>query len=213
MLGYCSSKNPRVAESLIYRPRHHHGHVRPSRRRRCAFPRFVRQSVRNHERHRAIVFLVQRHVSQPLGVKPRRIEIERRGRRKHLRVPGPPQPLVALRAICRHIQKIPFLSPDDVVLQLVQQRVRAFKCPGPFHRRMHDDSGKIFRLHFARPSAHRDIPESLKCKMRLKRFRSCASARVANSFFRGAQIGGIEISFFVQHLRVPQCHGRSRRRR
>ena len=41
----------------------------------------------------------------------------------------------------------------------------------------------------------------------------CAFARIANGFFRGTQIGGVEISGFVQHLRVSQSDGRSRRRR
>ena len=40
---------------------------------------------------------------------------------ENLGVSSPTEPLVALRAIGGNLEEIAFLSPDDVVLELVQQ--------------------------------------------------------------------------------------------
>ena len=49
--------------------------------------------------------------------------------REHLRIAGPTEPLVALRTVGRHVEEIAFLPPDDVVLQLVDQRVGVSNSP------------------------------------------------------------------------------------
>src|SRR2546429_7150795 len=74
----------------------------------------------------------------------------------------------------------------------------------PRDSRVHNHARKILRVYFAGPAAHRDITKPLKSKMRLERFRSLAFGGVANRFLSRAQIGGIEISRFVEHFRMTQ---------
>ena len=77
----------------------------------------------------AIVLLIERDVFQPLGIKRGGVVIERSRSRKDLRVAGPTQALVALRAVRGNVEKVSFLSPNNVVLQLVQPRIGTFKPP------------------------------------------------------------------------------------
>ena len=123
----------------------------------------------------------------------------------------PAETFIALRTVCRHIEKIPFLAPDDVVLQPVEKRIGSLERARPRDSRVHNHARKILRVYFAGPAAHRDITKPLKSKMRLERFRSLAFGGVANRFLSRAQIGGIEISRFVEHFRVTQGDGGSGR--
>ena len=83
----------------------------------------MRQDVGDHERHRAVVFLIERDILQPLGVKRSGVMIERSGSRENLRVPSPAQAFVALRAVRGDVEKISFLAPKNVVLQLIQKSI------------------------------------------------------------------------------------------
>src|SRR6516164_11469387 len=171
----------------------------------------MRQNAWNHKGHGAVVLLIERDVFQPLGVKGGGVVIERGRARKDLSIAGPAETFIALRAVCRHIEKISFLAPDDVVLQLVEKRIRSLEQARPGDGRMHDNARKVLRVYFARPAAHRDITKPLKSEMWLEPFRSHAFGGVANGFFSRAQIGGIEISGFVEHFRVTQGDGSSGR--
>ena len=71
--------------------------------------------------HAAILVLIRCNILQPLGEEIRNVHIERRGRRKGLCVAGPAKPFVALRTVSRHVDEVAFLSPDDVVLELIDE--------------------------------------------------------------------------------------------
>ena len=88
-------------------------------------------------------------------------------RREHLRVAHPPEPLVALRAVGRHVDEVALLPPDDVVLELVDQRLRRLERAGRRHVRVHDDAGQAVERQLARVAVHGDVPESLEREVRL----------------------------------------------
>ena len=84
--------------------------------------------------------LVRGHVAQPLREEAGHVHVEARGAREGLGIPGPAQPLVPLRAVGGHVEEVALLSPEDVVLELVQQRVRRGELPGHRHVGVDDDA-------------------------------------------------------------------------
>src|SRR5213079_933001 len=87
------------------------------------------QGVGNHPRDTAAWVLIGRYIGQPLREETRDIHVERGRPREHLGISCPSEPLVALRAVGGHVEKVAALPPDDVVLELVEQRVRGYECP------------------------------------------------------------------------------------
>jgi len=87
--------------------------------------------------------MIRRDVAEPLREEPRHIHVECRRSREHLRVAGPPEPLVALRAIGGHADEVPLLSPHDVVIELIEHRIRRRERAGARHVGVHDDAGDI----------------------------------------------------------------------
>ena len=59
------------------------------------------------------------HVDHLLAKERRRLEMESPGSHKHLGIAGPAQSFIALRAIGRDFQIVPFLSPADVLHQTI----------------------------------------------------------------------------------------------
>ena len=92
------------------------------------------QDVGDHERHHAVgVLLLGGQVEQPVGEERPDVEQERRGGREDGDVAGPAEPLVALRAVGGDVEEVALRAPDDVAVELVQQRVGALE--GPVRRR------------------------------------------------------------------------------
>ena len=58
--------------------------------------------------------LLRTHIPEIFPVKCGHVHVIAGGLRKYLRISRPPQTLVALRTVCRHVQKIIFLSPQGV---------------------------------------------------------------------------------------------------
>jgi hypothetical protein len=81
------------------------------------------EHVGDHEGDAAVGELIGGHILQPFGQEGGDVHVERRRSRERLRVARPSKPLVALRTIGRHVHEIAFLAPDNVVLQLIQERV------------------------------------------------------------------------------------------
>src|SRR6185437_14518022 len=94
--------------------------------------------------------------------------------RKHLRVAGPAQALVALRAIGGYIQKIAFLTPWDIMLQLINEVVGTRERSCRPHVGIKCHSRKIFGLQFAGITLDAEIPEPLPRKLGLKRLYTIA---------------------------------------
>ena len=63
--------------------------------------------------------LVCGKIRKPFAVKCFRIEIVAGGTDKYLRIACPAETFIALRAVGRDIDKVAFLSPDDIVEQLI----------------------------------------------------------------------------------------------
>ena len=63
--------------------------------------------------------LVSGKVCELFTVKGFRIEIVAGGTDEDLRISGPAETFIALRAVGRNIDKVAFLSPDDVVEQFI----------------------------------------------------------------------------------------------
>jgi hypothetical protein len=64
---------------------------------------------------------------------------------KNLGIAGPAQPFVSLWAVGGDVEEVVFLSPHDVVVQLIEQRVRAGKLAGRWHVRMQHDRHDLIR--------------------------------------------------------------------
>ena len=58
------------------------------------------------------------------------VEQEAGGRREHLDVAGPAEPLVALRAVGGHVEEVAAHAPDDVLVEPVELRVRRAEPAG-----------------------------------------------------------------------------------
>ena len=123
--------------------------------------------------------LLKRQVDQPRGQKAVALVQVAGGRGKDLNVAGPPEPLVALRAVGRKVQEVAPHAPDDVVMQPVDQRVRALEPPGPFHVTVDHDRGDVRRIERAGPPLHLDVPEAVEGEPRLPHLFSVTGQGVA----------------------------------
>ena len=100
------------------------------------------EHVRHDERHDAAArLLLEREVAQPRVEEAAHVVEEARGRREHLDVAGPAQPLVALRAVGREVEEVAAHAPHDVLVQLVDERVRGVEPAGALHVAVQHDGG------------------------------------------------------------------------
>src|SRR6185312_2731813 len=90
--------------------------------------------------------------------------------RKYLCVAGPAQALVALRAIGGYIQKIAFLTPLDIMLQLINEVVGTRERSCRPHVGIKCHSRKVFRLQFTWITFDAYVSEPLPGKLGLERF-------------------------------------------
>jgi hypothetical protein len=101
------------------------------------------QDIWHDMRHTAAWQLVRAQIAQPFGEEAGGVHIEASGTDKDLGVAGPTQALVTLRAVGGHVDKVAFLTPNDIVLQLVDERARAFKGTGWRRVRMKHDAREV----------------------------------------------------------------------
>ncbi|MNC30657.1 hypothetical protein D3C75_789460 [compost metagenome] len=188
--------------ALVQRPGTDNGCIAPGRRGMLLVP----QDIRNHERNTAMVQLVGRQIFEPFGEKRRHIHQIRRSPDEHLRIPGPAQPLIPLRAIRRHIDKVAFLAPQDIVLELVDQRIGAREGACVLHIRMKYDPCKILWREFLTEPGQLHIPEPLEGKTRLIAFPANAFGNIGDLLSGASQIIGVDVAVPVQHLEMNQLH-------
>ena len=106
-----------VAVDLIKLPRADHRRVRP--RRAAAEQRgiFCKQAdIGDKVGNRTVLALLRCHIAQPFCKKS--LHVKRAGDRTDgdLRVACPAKPLVALRAVSRHVQQVVLFAPDNVLI-------------------------------------------------------------------------------------------------
>ncbi len=84
------------------------------------------------------------HIAGPLGEESGDVQVEGGGADKHLGIPGPAQALISLRAVGGHVDEIALLTPKDIVLELVEERVGAFERSDGFELGVDDNAGEGF---------------------------------------------------------------------
>ena len=145
----------------IHVPGNDGGGVRPGR---GGIPGVI--GNRHHVRHAAVqLHLLPVQIPPVLGVKCAGIHKVAGRSGENLGVPGPSIPLVTLRAVRRHIHKIPLHAPFGVQNQTVHQRVGGGDLSQLFHVRVNHKPPEIFRIWFSLPAFHLHKPESVECKV------------------------------------------------
>ena len=196
-------EQPRVAIAKVDRPRADEHRVLP---RRAAV--HVAQEARHRRRDVAVRALRIVDVVLPFGEERRDIHVERRCAHEHLRVAGPAQALVALRAVRGHFQEVAALAPLDVVLELVQERVRARELARRRRVRVqHDPDDRLQLERLAAGDLH--VTEPVEREARLPRFLSLTRAGVIVRAARGAQVFGVGLAVLVEDFDVAQTDRRA----
>ena len=157
----------RIAGKLITHPRNHTSRIPPCRRGTPvgAEPRAKGRHNIWHLARVPLLFL--RHIVEIFRIESIAIPEITCRRRKYLRITRPAHPLIALRTVRRHIQKIPLLPPFHIGNQPVDQIIP--RCEHTKFRNIgiQNKCGKI--LHFnPRQSFHLYIAVAIKGKFRRK---------------------------------------------
>src|SRR5699024_4499159 len=108
------------------------------------------------------------YVPQPGGQEPIAVEQIGGSGSEDLNVPGPPEPLVPLRAVGGYRDEVAAHTPHDVLVQTVHPRVGALEPAGAAHITTNDDGGDCFRIELAGPAAHLRIAKPMEGELRLK---------------------------------------------
>ncbi len=136
----------------------------------------------------------------------RQVHVVGRGPPEDLRVRGPAQALITLRAIRGHADEVGALSPEDVAPQLVDHRAAGVQLYGKGRvgvqgHRLH--GSKVRLIGQAR---HFDIAEAVKRKVRLKLLLAFAGKNIVVGRFRRAQVVDIEGAVRIQHFCEAQLN-------
>ena len=94
------------------------------------------------------------------------IHIEAGSSWEHLCISGPSQSFISLRAVCRKIYKVWFLTPQCIQEQSVHALMSGLNVSGSVHLWVKGFSCKIFFLCLSRPSCYTYITESEVCERR-----------------------------------------------
>ena len=84
-------------------------------------------NVRNNMRYTALWCLINLQIMEPFLIESICIHQISGCTAEDLRIASPSQTLIALRAVCRYIKEITLQSPQEIVMQLVQQRIRTLQ--------------------------------------------------------------------------------------
>ena len=113
----------------------------------------------------------------------------------------PAEPLVTLRAVGRHVEKIAALPPYDIAEQLVDFLVRAGKMPCALHIGMYDDCAEIVGSNAVGRAVDAYVAETHKGVVRAVALMP-AAADVLDALFCRAQARGVKIAVCVEDFRV-----------
>ena len=157
-----------VPVCLPERPRHPDGRLAPQRgrlrRREFRRLRAVLQDVRDHDGHQPVLrLLLGGEVQQPVLQEALDVVQVSGGGREHGNVPGPAEPLVALRAVRGQVQEVPAQAPDDVAVQLVDEFVGAFEGADAFQVGMDHYGFEVIRRQGSGPAGDLGVTEAVEC--------------------------------------------------
>ena len=199
--GVLAAQHLQVAVALAQGHRHHGGGVAPAgggERRR--------QDRGYDERYVAVRFLLGGQILEP-GVQQRGGVVEQgSGGGEHLDVAGPAEPLVALRAVGGHVQEVAAHAPHDILVELVDTRIRALEPAGAHHVGVQHHGGDVFAPQFAGPAAHPGVAEAVEGEAGLPHFGAAAAGDVAVGGPGGAQRTHAQFAV-LQHLGVANRDG------
>src|SRR5262245_20156715 len=119
-------------------------------------------------RNTSVLILIGSDILEPLREEACHVHVERGGPREDLSIARPAEPLVTLRAVSRNIEKVALLPPDDVVLQLIDQRARRLKLAAASHVGVDGDTGQALGSQIAGIAFNLHKAEALKSEVRLK---------------------------------------------
>ncbi len=198
-------QNLLVPVALIKYPGHNHGRVSPGGRRR----RRRTHHIGHEERHHAVGFrLFRSQIGQPRFKETRNVVEKATRRGKDLDVAGPAQALVALGAVGRDVEKVPAHAPNNILVETVDEGIRAFEPANALHVRMTDHGAQGVRRQGARPAFHLSIAEAVKGKAGLPGFLAAAAQGVLVGSRGVAQRSRAELPIF-EHFGVAQRDGLS----
>jgi len=196
------AKHLPVAIGKINLPRANHRRIRPCGTAAELIPCPAGYVWKRHGiGNRAVAALLGCHIPQPFAEKAFDIKIKGSRADKYLRVAGPAQPFVALRAIGRNIEKIVLLAPDNILIQPIEQRAGGDHLPGAPQLGVNHNGSEARKIRFVGERIEPDVAEAHK---RVVRFVSLVAftADVSQLRFCGTQIFSVEIAGRVQHFRV-----------
>ena len=191
-----SLEEPLVAVAAIESPGNDDARVSPT-------GRAVR---RHHESGRdvgksTLLRLGVANVLEPLREERCHVDVEARRAREDLGVPHPAEPLVALRAIGRNRKEIPSLAPDDVLLELVEERARGLESTCLRSRRVDHHRGQRVESGLSRMSPDLGVAKPVEGEVRLEDFGASALGDVDVRRSSRPQIRGVEVPIGGEHLR------------
>ena len=140
---------------------------------------------------------------QPLGEEGVDVEVVGGGGDEEFSISCPPCTFVALRAVRRNVEVVRFLSPDNIVVELVQDGTGALEGSRPFHGSVDNHACYHGRFRFLREAPDLDIAESMEGGKRFERLLACAGQRKAICRGGAAQIGRVERAIRVEKFTIP----------
>ncbi|OQC03617.1 MAG: hypothetical protein BWX80_02732 [Candidatus Hydrogenedentes bacterium ADurb.Bin101] len=193
-----------VTVKLVNEPRANHGRIAPGYRAAAQF------DVRGDMGETAVLLLaVPDEVDQPLGVKRADAGGVQCRRHEKLRVAGPAQAFVTLRAVRRRFKVVAFQAPRDIVKQLVQERVRGLEFGGDGHISMQYDTGHGIQRERRFYAAYLHVPEPVEGECRFQGFLAAAGENIGIRRLGAAQRFRIGHPVILEHFRMPHLHALS----
>ena len=196
-------KHADVAEGHVVIPRNDGGRIRPTGSCRTIITMI---GVGNDSRHSTISPLIGSQVCQPFVEEVVHSSQERSCAEEHLCVARPSQTLVTLRAIGRHIHKVVPESPFDVVLKLVDDRIRRTELPNSIKTRADRYGFEIFQTEFAFQAFHADVSEAIEGMARLEALLSFPVENEQAGSLGGTHVRGVEITVLIQHFGMGNAY-------
>ncbi len=150
------------------------------------------------------------HVLDPLGIQGAVLEQERLPLRFRRSVPQPTLPFVTLRAIRGNTPIIASHSPDDVLVDPVDHRLRALERPGRFQIVVDDTALDRIQRRTSREPGYFHETKAVIGESRLVDLRPLPLECVEVGHLRTPDVVQVERAVFLERLGVAELHGRAR---
>ena len=158
---------------------------------------------RDDDRHGAVVTLLATQVCEPPFEQPAHVVQVAGGRAEREQVTGPTESLVALGTVRGQVDEVAAHRPHDVVVEALQQLVRALEGAGALHVGVDDDRLEGRRVQVAGPTVDLDVAESVEGELRLPGGRAVSVADEPVGRLGGPQRTGGQLAV-LEHLGVAE---------